>query len=322
MFAILPESHGGPEVMVLREHATPAPGAGQLLVRVEAAGVNFIDIYQRSGQYKTPLPIPLGLEGAGVVEAVGDGVTGVSKGDRVAWSRAPGSYSTHVLVPAAAAVPVPEGMSAATAAAAMLQGMTAHYLACSTYPLGPGDVCLIHAAAGGVGQLLCQMAKRRGAEVIATVSTEEKAAIAKKAGADHVVLYTQQNFQEEARRITGGEGVHVVYDAVGKDTFERSLDSLRLRGMMVLYGQASGAVPPIDLQLLNHKGSLFVTRPALHHYTASREELLARSGEVLGWIASGDLSIAIGATFPLAEAAEAHRALGERRTTGKVLLTP
>ncbi|WP_104981538.1 quinone oxidoreductase family protein [Sorangium cellulosum] len=322
MLAIRPKSAGGPEVMTLEEHPTPAPGPGEAVVRVEAAGVNFIDIYQRSGQYKLDLPIPLGLEGAGRVEAVGPGVAEVREGDAVAWTSGPGSYATHVRVPVAKLVPVPEGVSPKSAAAAMLQGITAQYLVRSTFPLGPGHTCLIHAAAGGVGLLLCQMAKRLGARVLGTVSTEEKARLAREAGADEVILYTQADFEAEARRLTGGAGVHVVYDGVGKDTFEKSLGALRLRGTLVLFGQASGAVPAFDPQILNQKGSLYLTRPSLVHYTTTREELLERAGDVLGAIARGELDVSVGATYPLAEAAEAHRALAGRKTTGKVLLLP
>ena len=322
MRAIRPRQTGGPEVLVLEEVPDPTPSQGEALVRVEAAGVNFIDIYQRSGQYPQPLPLLSGNEGAGTVEAVGEGVTEVRPGDRVAWASGPGSYATHVTVPAKRLVPVPEGLDTRAAAAAMLQGMTAHYLTRSTYRLGRGDACLVHAAAGGVGLLLCQMAKRAGAFVIGTVSTEEKAALARAAGADEVILYTRADFQAETRRLTGGQGVSVVYDSISKDTFDKSLASLRPRGMLVLFGQSSGAVPPFDPQALNRFGSLFLTRPSLHHHTATREELLERAGDVLGMIQRGELSIRIGATFPLADAAEAHRALAGRATTGKVLLLP
>lgn len=322
MHAIRPETTGGPEVLTLRELPTPTPGPGEVLVRVEAAGVNYIDIYHRSGQYPMPLPMPLGLEGAGVVEALGPETAGLAVGDRVAWAAGPGSYATHVVVSAMKVVPVPAGVDAASAAAAMLQGMTAHYLAHATYPLRPGDECLVHAAAGGVGLLLCQMAKRVGARVIGTVSTEAKAKLARGAGADEVILYADQDFEAETRRLTGGKGVHVVYDSVGKDTFDRSLRTLRPRGMLVLYGQSSGAVPPFDAQLLSQRGSLYLTRPTLGHYVATQEELLARAGDVLGWIQRGELSLTIGATLPLAEAHEAHRRLGGRETVGKVLLTP
>jgi len=264
----------------------------------------------------------MGVEGAGVIEAVGAGVSGNKPGDRVAWTAGPGSYATHVVIPAERLVPVPDGVDAPTAAAAMLQGMTAHYLATTTYPLHEGDTCLVHAAAGGVGLLLCQMAKRRGARVIGTVSTEEKAKLAREAGAAEVILYTQADFEAETRRLTAGQGVHVVYDSIGKDTFQKSLGSLRRRGMMVLYGQSSGAVPPFDPQILAHRGSLFFTRPSLGDYTVTRAELLARAGEVLAWIQRGELSVRIGATFPLAEAARAHEKLAGRETTGKVLLIP
>ena len=322
MHAIRPQQPGGPEILILEELPTPTPQPGEALVRVEAAGVNFIDIYQRSGQYPTPRPIPLGLEGAGIVEAVGEGVTEFKNGDRVAWAAGPGSYATHVTIPSARLVPVPEGVDPRTATAAMLQGMTAHYLAKSTWPLRPGDTCLIHAAAGGVGLLLCQMARRVGATVIGTVSTAEKAALAREAGAHEVILYSEVDFAAETQRLTGGKGVSVIYDSVGKDTFERGFGCLRRRGMLVLYGQASGPVAPFDPQLLARGGSLFLTRPALGDYIATREELLERAGDVLGAIQRGELTMRIGATFPLADAADAHRALGGRATTGKVLLLP
>jgi len=308
--------------MQLVELPTPEPGPGQIRVRVEAAGVNFIDIYLRSGQYKAPLPIPLGLEGAGVVDAVGPDVEGVKPGDRVAWADAPGSYATHVVVPAARAVPVPEAVSFVAAAAAMLQGMTAHYLAHSVYPLKAGDACLVHAAAGGVGLILSQMARRVGARVIGTVSTEEKAELARAAGASDVILYTKTDFLAEVQRLTDGKGVSVVYDSVGKDTFDKSLSCLRPRGMLVLFGQSSGAVPPFDAQLLSQRGSLFLTRPTLGHYTASRAELLSRTADIFQWIKSGDLTLSIGATFPLSQAAEAHAKLAGRETHGKVILLP
>ncbi len=322
MKAIRVHQHGGPEVMKLDELPMPEPGPGQARVKIEAAGVNFIDIYQRSGLYKNPLPWAMGLEGAGTVEAIGPGVTEVKAGDRVAWTGVPGSYATHNLVPADRLAVLPPKLSFRDGAAAMLQGMTAHYLTHSTYLLKPGDTCLVHAAAGGVGLLLCQMAKMRGARVIGTVSTEAKAKLAREAGADEVILYSQQDFEGEVKRITGGKGLNVVYDAVGKDTFDKSLNCLALRGYMVLYGQASGPVPPFDLQVLNAKGSLFITRPTLFHYVAARPELLQRSGEVLGWIEAGKLRIRVERTYPLGEAAEAHRALAGRQTTGKVLLLP
>ena len=322
MRAIRVQQFGGPEAMELEELPTPKPGDGQALVRIEAAGVNFIDVYQRTGLYKNPLPYGLGLEGAGVVEAVGGGVTTVRVGDRVAWTGIPGSYATHNVVPADKLVTLPAGVDARAGASAMLQGMTAHYLAHSTYPLKAGDTCLVHAAAGGVGLLLCQMAKRAGARVIGTVSTEEKAKLAREAGADEVILYTRQDFEAEVKRLTGGKGVQVVYDSVGKDTFEKGFNCLAMRGCMVLYGASSGPVAPLDPQVLNAKGSLFLTRPSLFHYTATREELVKRAGDVLGWIQKGELKLRIGATFPLAEAAKAHQDLEGRRTTGKVLLIP
>ncbi len=320
MLAIRPPHPGGPEVLVLTELPTPTPGPGEALLRLEAAGVNFIDIYQRSGVYTVPLPLQLGREGAGIVEAVASDVTLVKPGDRVAWADAQGSYATHSAVRAEALVPVPEGVSLETAAASMLQGMTAHFLAHGAYRVGPDDTCLVHAAAGGVGLILCQMASRAGAHVIGTVSTDEKAALARAAGAHEVIVYSREDFLVETRRITGGRGVSVVYDSVGRTTFEKSLDSLRPRGMLVLFGQSSGAVPPIDLQVLAAKGSLFVTRPRLPDYVRTREELLERAGAVLGAVARGELAVRIGATFPLAEAVRAHEALSGRATTGKVLL--
>lgn len=327
MHAIQVTEHGGPEVMKWIELPTPAPIQGEVLVRLEAAGVNFIDVYFRSGAYPTDLPAILGLEGAGVVEAVGPDVTTLRVGDRVAWSdrvgaSRGGTYATHVIVPQARAVPVPAEVKLPVAAASMLQGMTAHYLSHSTFPLGPHHVCLVHAAAGGVGLLLCQMAKKRGARVIGTVSTAEKAVLARKAGADEVVLYTEQDFASEVKRFTGGRGVDVVYDSVGRTTFEKSLDALTPRGMLVLFGQSSGRVGPFDPQILNSKGSLFLTRPSLYHYARTRDELIARAGEVLSWVERGELEVRIGATFPLSRAADAHRALEGRTTTGKVVLVP
>lgn len=322
MRAIRVPQYGGPDNMKLEELPTPKPAPGQALVRLEAAGVNFIDVYQRTGLYKGPVPVPLGLEGAGVVEEVGAGVTTVRPGDRVAWTGVPGSYATHNAVPADRLVTLPAGLDARTGAAAMLQGMTAHYLAHSTYPLKPGDSCLVHAAAGGVGLLLCQMARRAGARVIGTVSTEEKARLVREAGAHEVILYTTQDFEAEVKRLMDGKGLQVVYDSVGKDTFEKGFNCLAPRGYMVLYGQSSGPVPLFDLQVLNAKGSLFLTRPSLNHHILTREELLRRAGDVLGWIHKGELKLRIGATFPLAEAAEAHRQLEGRKTTGKVLLIP
>jgi len=322
MRAIRVHGYGGPEVLTWEEQATPSPEAGQALVRLEAVGVNYIDIYHRTGLYKNPLPFTLGLEGAGVVEGVGAGVSEVRVGDRVAYQGVQGSYATHALVPAARLVVLPAGLDARTGAAAMLQGMTAHYLVHATYPLKPGETALLHAAAGGVGLLLIQMAKRRGTRVLGTVSTPEKARLAKEAGADEVIQYTTQDFETEVKRLTGGRGVQVVYDSVGKTTFEKSLNVLAPRGTLVLFGQASGPVPPVDLGILAGKGSLYVTRPTLGHYVATREELLRRAGDVLGWVQAGELTLRIEHTFPLARAAEAHRALEGRRTTGKVLLIP
>ena len=322
MKAIRVHQHGGPDVMKLEELPTPEPGPGQARVKIEAAGVNFIDIYQRSGLYKGALPLAMGLEGAGTVEAVGLNVTEVKVGDRVAWTGVSGSYATHNLIPADRLVVLPSKLGFQEGAAAMLQGMTAHYLTHATYPLKPGDSCLVHAAAGGVGHLLCQMAKMRGARVIGTVSTEAKAKVAREAGADEVILYTQQDFEAEVKRLTGGKGVNVVYDSVGNDTFEKSLNCGALRGYMVMYGQSSGPVPPFDIQVLSAKGSLFLTRPNLFHYIAAREELLQRAGDVLGWIEARKLRLRIERTYPLAEAPEAHMALAGRQTTGKLLLLP
>ena len=314
---------GGPEVLELVDLPEPRPGPSEALVRVTAAGVNFIDIYQRTGAYRRELPFVLGEEGAGVVEAVGPAVDAVRPGDRVAWAAgAAGSYATHVLAAADKLVRVPDGVSDRSAAAAMLQGMTAHYLAHDTYRLKAGDACLVHAGAGGVGLLLVQMAKRAGARVLATTSTGEKAGLARQAGADDVLLYGREPFDEAVRARTGGRGVDVVYDSVGAATFDRSLLSLRPRGMLVLFGQSSGRVPPLDLQVLNARGSLFVTRPKLGDYVATRAELVARADAVLGDVASGALAVRIHADFPLENAADAHRALESRVTSGKVLLTP
>lgn len=320
MRAIRVHAAGGPEVLQLDEVPVPPPGPGEALVRVEAAGVNFIDVYKRMALYKVPLPATLGEEGAGTVVAIGDGVNEVREGDRVAWAGSIGSYAELAVVPAAKLVPLPGAVSTEVGAATMLQGMTAHYLATSTFPLREGDRCLVHAAAGGVGLLLVQIAKRRGAFVIGTAGTDEKAELARKAGADAVILYTREDFVAETKRITRGQGVNVVYDSVGRTTFLPGLDLLVPRGMMVLFGQSSGPVAPIDPQILNQKGSLFLTRPTLGHHTATRDELLARAGDLFSWILEGGLSVRIGATYPLAEAAEAHRALEGRRTTGKVLL--
>ena len=322
MKAIRIHTPGGPEALQLEDVPEPTPREGEAVVRIEAAGLNYIDTYHRSGLYKLPLPFTPGQEGAGTVEAVGPGVSGVAVGDRVAWTGVLGSYAEKIAAPVAKLVKLPDGLSPRLGAAAMLQGMTAHYLACSTYPLKPGDVCLVHAAAGGVGQLLCQIAKIWGARVLGTVSNDEKERLAREAGADEVIRYTETDFAAEVKRLTDGKGVQVVYDGVGRTTFEKSLDSLALRGMMVLFGQSSGPVPAFEPQILNAKGSLFLTRPSLHHYTATREELLERAADVLGWIADGKLRLRIDREVPLAQAEQAHRALEGRETKGKVLLVP
>jgi NADPH2:quinone reductase len=310
---------GGPENLQLVDIPTPKPGRGQALVRLAASGVNFIDIYFRTGLYKADLPITIGSEGAGTVEAVGEGVTEVAPGDRVAYAMARGSYAEYAVVPAVQLVKIPAHLDFQSAAAAMLQGMTAHYLTHSTFALKPGDTCLVHAAAGGAGGLIVQMAKNLGARVLGTVSTAEKAQIARVSGADEVILYTECEFDVEARRLTGGRGVDVVYDSVGKTTFEKSLNALRPRGTLALFGQSSGSVPPIDPAILA-KGSLFLTRPGLPHYLLTREELLWRAGEVLDAIDAGKLRLRIDRTYPLAEAAAAHRDLESRKTAGKLLL--
>jgi len=322
MRAIRVHGFGGPEVLTWEEQATPKPEAGRALVRLEAVGVNYIDTYHRTGLYKNPLPFTLGVEGAGIVEAVGPGVSEVRVGERVAYQGVQGSYATHAIVPAARLVPLPAGLDARTGAAALLQGMTAHYLVHDTYRLKPGETALVHAAAGGTGLLLIQMGKRLGARVLGTVSTPEKARLAKEAGADEVIQYTTQDFEAEVKRLTGGRGVQVVYDSVGKATYEKSLNILVPRGMLVLFGQASGPVPPLEVGILATKGSLYLTRPTLGHYVATREDLLKRAADVLGWVKTGDLRLRIEHTFPLEKAAEAHRALEGRKTTGKVLLIP
>jgi NADPH2:quinone reductase len=322
MKAIRIHENGGAVVLRLDDLPQPAPGPGEVLVKIEAAGVNFFDVYQRTGLYRVQLPVVLGQEAGGTVTALGPGVADVRVGQRVAYTGVQGAYAEFATVPAARVLLLPDGVPTRVGTAAMLQGMTAHYLATSTYPLASGDTCLVHAAAGGVGLLLCQIAKLRGARVIGTVSTPAKAALARESGADHVILYTEQDFAIEARRLTDGAGVQVVYDSVGKTTFKKGLDCLVRRGMMVLYGQSSGPVEPIDPQVLNQKGSLFLTRPTLAFYIATREELLARADDVLGWIKGGKLNVRIGRELPLADAAEAHRQLEARKTTGKVLLIP
>jgi NADPH:quinone reductase len=312
---------GGPEVLSVAERAAPEPGPGQVAVRVAAAGVNYMDIYQREGVggYRPALPFVTGGEGAGTVAAVGEGVTGLAIGDEVAWV-GPGSYAEQVVLAADRAVPVPSGLSAELAAAAILQGMTAHYLVTSTYPVQAGDVAVVHAAAGGVGLLLTQMVKRRGGVVVATTSGGAKTDLARSAGADHVTGYDA--FRAVVDQVTDGAGAHVVYDGVGKDTFDDSLAALRVRGMMVLYGAASGQVPPFEIQRLNSGGSLFLTRPTLGHYIATPEDLRWRAGEVFDWIARGELDVRIGGSYPLAEAARAQEDLAARRTAGKLLLIP
>ena len=322
MKAIRVHKPGGPEVLRLEDVPDRAAGSGEALVRLEAIGVNFIEVYQRMGLYPVAPPFTPGGEGAGTVVAIGAGVTNVRVGDRVASQELRGAYAELATAAADRLVPLPTGIDFRTGAAAMLQGMTAHYLATSTRPVGPGDWCLVHAAAGGVGLLLCQIASRRGARVIGTVSTAEKEALAREAGATEVIRYTERDFVAEVRRITGGDGVQVVYDSVGKTTFEGSLDCLARRGMMVLFGQSSGPVPPFDPQILNRKGSLFLTRPSLGAYVATRDELMARASEVLGWIGDGSLKVRIDRSYPLADASEAHRSLEARATMGKVLLVP
>src|SRR5512146_2716378 len=322
MKAIEVSKTGGPEVLEYKDVPEPRPKANEALVAIKAAGLNFIDVYFREGRYPSKLPFIVGQEGAGVVEQVGADATSLKPGDRVAYTGLQGSYAEKAAVAADRLVKIPEGVTFEQAAALMLQGMTAHYLVKSTYPLKSGETCVIHAAAGGVGQLLVQMAKMIGATVIATAGTDEKCDIARRAGADHVINYEKQDFEEETKRLTAGKGVHVVYDGVGKTTFEKGLNVLRPRGYMVLFGGASGAVPPFDLIKLSQKGSLYVTRPTLGAYIADRKGLEWRASEVMGWVAGGKLRISIGQTYPLAEAERAHRDLEARKTTGKSLLIP
>jgi NADPH2:quinone reductase len=322
MKAIQIRETGGPEKMQLVDLPRPVPGPGQALVKIAASGVNFIDVYFRTGLYKADLPATLGSEAAGTVESIGPDVSDVGPGDRVAYAMARGSYAEYAVVPAAQLVRIPAGIDFQTAAAAMLQGMTAHYLTHSTFMLKSGDTCLVHAAAGGAGLLLVQMARRIGARVFGTVSTEAKAQLSKEAGADEIIFYTRQDFEAEVKRLTGGRGVDVVYDSVGATTFDKSLNCLRPRGMLALFGQSSGPVPPFDPNILNAKGSLFLTRPSLAHHCVTREELLWRAGDVLGWVSSGELKIRVDHAYPLAEAAQAHRALEGRHTAGKLLLIP
>ncbi|MCU1295954.1 MAG: Alcohol dehydrogenase, zinc-binding domain protein [Acidobacteriaceae bacterium] len=322
MKAIQVAQVGGPEVLQVVDIQVPQPKPNEAVVKVSAAGVNFVDIYHREGRYKVPLPFVPGQEGAGVVTAVGSEVRDVKQGDRVAWAHILGSYAEYVAVPAHRLVPIPSGVTDQQAAAAMLQGMTAQYLSHDTYPLQHGETALIHAAAGGVGQLLVQMAHNIGARLIGTVSTEEKAKLARQAGVDDVILYAQVDFETETKRLTHGKGVHVVYDGVGKDTFEKGLNVLRPRGYMVLFGGASGPVPPLDPMVLSTKGSLFLTRPSLVHYISTTEELRTRARAVFAMIAEGKLKLRIAHTYKLEEAAKAHRELEARKTTGKLLLIP
>ena len=322
MKAIRVQSYGGPDQLVYQDVEKPEPRPNEALVKIDAIGVNFIDVYHRTGLYPLPLPFTPGSEASGTVESIGSEVSDLAVGDRVAYAMAIGSYAEYAAVPAARLVKMPANIDAQAGAAAMLQGMTAHYLSTSTYPLKRGDTALVHAAAGGVGLLLIQMAKRAGARVFGTVSTQEKARLAREAGADEVILYTEQDFQQEVRRLTDDKGVQVVYDSVGKTTFMKSLDSLAPRGVLALFGQSSGSVPPFDAALLAQKGSLYLTRPSLANYVLTREELLWRAGDVLNWITTGELKLRIERTFPLSEAAEAHRQLEGRATTGKILLLP
>jgi NADPH2:quinone reductase len=322
MQAIRVVAPGGPEALQLEDVPTPEPGPGQVRIKVEAVGVNFIDIYQRKGQYTMPLPFTPGGEAAGTVDAVGRGVSDLQVGARIASTDMRGGYAQYALVEADRAVPLPEDVSAEVAAAALLQGMTAHYLTHSTFALQPGQTALVHAAAGGAGQMLVQIAKRRGARVIGTAGSAEKAQIARDLGADEVILYTEMDFEAETKRLSNDAGVDVVYDSVGATTFEKGLNVLKPRGMMALFGQSSGPVAPLNPQVLNAKGSLFLTRPTLRHYIATREELLWRAQDILGWITAGELRVRVDKTFPLAEAAAAHRYLEDRKTHGKVLLLP
>jgi NADPH:quinone reductase len=322
MKAIQIHSVGGPDVLQLAELAIPEPGPGQVLIRIEAVGVNFIEIYFRKGVYKATLPLTPGSEAAGTVEKLGSGVTGFEEGDPVASVSVLGSYAEYALVPAEKLLKVPSRLTPEKAAAALQQGITAHYLAYSTYELKAGDTALVHAGAGGVGLLLTQIASRLGAKVISTVSTREKAELSREAGAAEVILYTEQDFEAEVKRITGGRGVDVVYDSVGKTTFDKSLNCLRPRGLLALFGASSGPVPPFDLIQLSGKGSLFVTRPTLWHYVATRAELEWRAGKILDWAATGELKLRTEHMYPLAEAAQAQIDLESRKTTGKILLEP
>jgi NADPH:quinone reductase len=322
MKAIRVHETGGPEKMIYEDDSLPFPGPNQALVKIHAIGVNFIDVYYRTGLYASPLPFIPGMEAAGLVDSIGKNVTLVKPGDRVAYAGSNGAYAEYALVDAGQLVKLPDAVDFQTAAAVMLQGMTAHYLTHSTFPLRKGETVLLHAAAGGVGLLLIQLARKIGATVVGTVSAEKKAELAKSAGADHDILYTQTDFELEVKRITAGVGVDVVYDSVGQATFDKSLNCLKRRGMMVLFGQSSGPVPPLNPNILNPKGSLYLTRPSLGHYTATREELLWRAGDVLSWISEGSLNVHVDRVYPLREAAQVHRDLESRQTAGKVLLQP
>jgi len=322
MHAVRVHEPGDADKLSYEEAPIPAPKAGEVRVKVAAIGLNFVEIYNRKGQYPNQLPFIPGGEFAGTVDAVGDGVTELKPGDRVATANGMAAYADYAIAPAGKLVPLPETVSLELGAAILLQGMTAHYLALSTYPLKAGDIALVHAGAGGVGQLLVQIAKKRGARVIATVSSDEKAQLARAAGADDIILYTRDDFEVEVKRLTNGKGVDVVYDSVGKTTFAKGLNCLRPRGLMALYGQSSGPVEPINLQILNQKGSLFVTRPTLGYYVLTRDELLWRSGDLFNWIAAGTLKVRIDRTFALADAAAAHTYMEDRGTKGKVLLIP
>ncbi|HEX9331344.1 MAG TPA: quinone oxidoreductase [Anaerolineales bacterium] len=322
MKAVRIEQFGGLEALNVEDILLTEPGEGEARVKIEVIGVNFLDIYQRMGRYPGSLPFTLGQEAAGIVDVVGPNVTDVKPGDRVAYASVQGSYAEYAIVPAWRLVPIPTNVDVNQAVAVMVQGMTAHYLTFSTYPLKEGETALVHAAGGGTGQLLVQVAKHRGARVIGTVSTEEKARLAREAGADEVILYTQTDFEAEVKRLTNNAGVNVVYDSVGKDTFDKSLNCLRRRGYMVLYGSSSGAVPPVDPQVLNTKGSLYLTRPYIGHYTANRAELLGRMNDLFNWMSVGELKVRIDKTFSLSEVAEAHRYLEGRQSKGKILLIP
>lgn len=322
MRAIRVHQFGGPEVLTLDELPLPQPGPGQARVKLQAIGVNFIDTYHRSGAYKGQLPLTLGTEGGGLVDAVGPGVTEVKVGDRVGYVLVQGAYADYALVPASRLIPIPETVDLAQATAILVQGITAEYLTSSTFPLNAAHTAVVHAAAGGTGALLAQVARRTGARIIGTVSTAEKALVAAAAGCDHVINYAEQDFEAEVKRLTEGKGVDVVYDSVGKTTFDKSLNCLKPRGYMVLFGQSSGPVAPLDPQTLNAKGSLFLTRPYMGHYIQDRAELLQRARNVLQWLESGDLKARVDRALPLAEAAEAHRSLQARETMGKVLLIP